>query len=142
MTRMAPSKLIPLKDAPWTFASKRLRSARYAVREASRKSQKRRLAEFEARKKRLSENPAEMSTIMLESFNEIRGELKNLSALEAAMEASLLEKLHEGKLEAFGVQTAPKQSREFDTIPSHFFLGCVDEFWRNDVFGIPELNQT
>jgi len=23
-----------------------------------------------------------------------------------------------------------------------FNLGRVDEFWRNDVFGIPELNQT
>jgi hypothetical protein len=23
-----------------------------------------------------------------------------------------------------------------------FHLGRVDEFWRNDVFGIPELNQT
>jgi hypothetical protein len=122
MAEMAPTKFVPLRSAPWTFASKRLRSARYAVQEASQKSQKSQLAELEERKKRASENPAEVSKVMLDTFNDIIEGLNNWSAPELAMEASLLEKLQEGKLQAFGVQSAPKQSREFETIPSHFFL--------------------
>ena len=80
------------------------------------------MAEFEARKKRASEDPAEVSNMMLHTFNEMMEEWKNWSAPELAMQASLLEKLQEGKLEAFGVQLAPKQSREFESILSHFFL--------------------
>jgi hypothetical protein len=81
MAEMAATKFVPLRSAPWTFASKRLRSARYAVQEASRKSQKSQLAELEARKKLASENPAEVSKIMLDSFNEIIEGLSVVSAL-------------------------------------------------------------
>jgi hypothetical protein len=59
---------------------------------------------------------------MLETFNEIVEGLKKWSAPELAMAAALLQKLQEGKLEAFGVQSAPKQSREFESIPSHIFF--------------------
>jgi hypothetical protein len=135
---MAPTKFVPLRSAPWIFASKRLRSARYAVQEASQKSQKSQLAELEERKKRASENPAEVSEVMLETFNDMIEGLKKWSAPELAMEASLLEKLQEGKLEAFGVQTAPKQSREFESIPSHFFLDAKINWYGNKLtnFGV------
>jgi hypothetical protein len=119
---MAATKFVPLRIARWTFASKRLRTARYAVQEASEKSKKSQLAELEGRKKRASQNPAEVSKVMLDTFNDIAEGLKKWSAPELAMEVSLLEKLQDGKLQAFGVQSAPKQSREFETIPSHFFL--------------------
>jgi hypothetical protein len=117
---MAPARLIPLKDAPWAFASKRLRSTRYAAQETSGKSKKSQLSSTEL--EAIQTNPAEASKLMLETFNEIFEGLKKSSAPELAMAASLLQKLQEGKLEAFGVQLAPKQSREFESIPSHFFL--------------------
>jgi hypothetical protein len=37
------------------------------------------------------------------------------------MQEFLLQKLQEGKLQACGVQFAPKQLRELDIIPAHFF---------------------
>jgi hypothetical protein len=114
------------------FAERSVRGSR------SRKSQKSQLAELEARKKRASENPAEVPKAMFETFNEIIKGLKNWSAPELAMAASLLEKLQEGKLEAFGVQSAPKQSHEFETIPSHFFLDAKINWEENKLtnFGV------
>jgi hypothetical protein len=133
---MARAQLIPLKDAPWACASKRLRSARYAAQEASGKSKKSQLSSTELES--IRKNPAEASEFMLETFNEIVERFKKWSAPELAMAASLLQKLQEGKLEAFGVQTAPKQSREFERIPSHFFLDAKIDWHGNKLtnFGV------
>jgi hypothetical protein len=109
-----------------------------AVQERSRKSEKSQQVELEARKKRASENPAEVPKAMLETFNDIIEGLENWSAPELAMESSLLEKLQEGKLEAFGVQSAPKQSRQLELIPSHFFMDANIKWDGNKVtnFGV------
>jgi hypothetical protein len=91
------------------------------------------MAEFEARKKRASENPAEVSNMMLHTFNEMMEEWKNWSTPELAMVASLLRKLQAGKLEAFGVRSAPKQKRQLELIPSHFFMDAKINWEGNKV---------
>ena len=135
---MARTKFIPLKDAPWTFASKRLQSARYAAQEASRRSSKSQLTELEARGKRASENPAEMSKFVTYLVNGMVEAWKDWSAPELAMAESLLQKLQEGKLEAFGVQSAPKQKRQLELIPSHFFMDLKINWNANKItnFGV------
>jgi hypothetical protein len=90
-----PAKLILLKDAPWTFASKRLR----------------------------------------EAYNFLPDTWRTRSA---PVLASLLRKLREGKLEAWGVETSPERKRELEVLPSHLFVDAKIDWDRNKVtnFGV------
>jgi hypothetical protein len=57
---------------------------------------------------------------MFEGFGNIVEDLRFRAAPEWAMQESVLQKLREGKLEASGVQSAPKQKRQLEVIPEHF----------------------
>src|SRR3984957_829624 len=125
MARTAPTpKLIPLKDAPWVFASQRLRSEWQRAQEApsSSKTSKFNSASPELIEKLASENPAEAVKIVAESVGNIMEDMKFRSAPEWARRESLMEKLRDGKLEAWGVESAPERKRELEMLPSHFFM--------------------
>jgi hypothetical protein len=120
-----PVKLIPLKDAPWAFATQRLWDERLrATKRADEaaKSAKRTTISASAVQKPNPENAGETLKLLAEGFGEIIEDLKIRSAPELAMRAHLLQKLREGKLEACGVQSAPKQMRELEVLPRHFFI--------------------
>jgi hypothetical protein len=80
-----------------------------------------------------SENPAEAFKIVAESIGNIMGDMKFRSAPEWAMQASLLQKLRDGKLEAWGVESAPERKRELEMLPSHFFMDAKISWNRNTV---------
>jgi hypothetical protein len=135
MGRIVPAKLIPLKDAPWAFASKRLRSEWQRAQDAPSpsKTSKPDSASPEMIKKLASEDPAEAFKIVADSVGNIVGDIKIRSAPEWEMKESLMEKLRDGKLEAWGVESAPERKRELEMLPSHFFMDAKISWNRNTV---------
>ena len=126
---MVSAKLIPLKDAPWAFASQRLRIAWQRAQDAPSSSKTSKLdpASTDAFKKLATENPAEAFKQMAEGFNAMIEDLRIRSVPEEAMQASLLEKLRDRKLEAWGVETAPERKRELEMLPSHLFMDAKNK---------------
>jgi hypothetical protein len=136
MARTAPTpKLTPLKDAPWVFASRRLRREWQRAQDAPSSSKTRKLnsASPELIKKLASENPAEAVKIVAESVGNIMEDMKFRSAPDWAMQESLLEKLRDGKLEAWGVESAPERKRELEMLPPHFFMDAKISWSKNSV---------
>ena len=136
MARTAPTpKLIPLKDAPWVFAAQRLRSEWKRAQEApsSSKTSEFNSASPELIKELASENPAEAVKIVAESVGDIIEGMKFRSAPEWAMQEFLLEKLRDGKLEAWGVESTPERKRELEMLPPHFFMDARISWNRNTV---------
>jgi hypothetical protein len=119
--RIIPAKLIPLKDAPWAFASQRLRNEWFRARKAAKT-----LRKTPTSPKKIPdltpENAAEAFKLFAKGIAEWAEEGRVRSAPQWAMQDSLLQKLREGNLEACGVQFAPKQLRELEIIPEHFFV--------------------
>jgi hypothetical protein len=76
----------------------------------------------EAIKKLSSANPAETFKLVAESVGNLVESWRIWSAPELAMREHLLKKLRDGQLEACGVQSAPKQMRELEVLPRHFFI--------------------
>jgi hypothetical protein len=134
---MASTKSIPLKDAPRAFASQRLRSLWSHAQQAPTVSRRSKV-EPEAAKKLTSENPGEAFKLMAEGFGEMIEDLRVRSAPELAMRASLLRKLREEKLEAWGVESSPARKRELEMLPSHFFMDAKINWNGNKVtnFGV------
>ena len=132
--KIIPAKLILLKNAPWAFAPQRLKNERF--RAAERADEAAKSAKW--RSKPTSENAAETFKILAEGFGEIIEDVRIRSAPELAMRGHLLKKLREGKLEACGVQSAPKQMRELEVLPRHFFIGAKINWDGNKVtnFGV------
>jgi len=122
MGRLA--KLIPLKDSPWAFASQRLRSEWYRVQEAlsSSKLDKLNSDRDELLKKGVGDNLGAALKLVTESTQLMLEDMRTRSAPEWAMRESLLGKLREGKLEAWGVETGPHGNRQLEVIPEHFFV--------------------
>jgi hypothetical protein len=136
MARTAPTpKLIPLKDAPWAFASRRLRGEWQRAQDAPSPSEASKLnsASPELIKKLASENPAEAVKIVAASVGNIMEDMKFRSAPEWAMQESLLEKLRDGKLEVWGVESTPERKREIEMLPPHFFMNARINWNRNTV---------
>jgi hypothetical protein len=135
MARMASAKLIPLKVAPWAFASQRLRIAWQRAQDApsSSKRSKLDLASTDAFRKLVTENPAEAFKQMAEGFNEMIEDIRLHSVPEIAMQMSLVDKLRDGKLEAWGVESAPERKRELEMLPSHFFMDAKISWSKNSV---------
>jgi len=140
MGRIAPAKLIPLKGASWAFASQRQRNEWYRAKAAPSKTKTGNLSstEIELKKKQAAENPAEALKLFSEAVNDWMQDLTVRSAPTLAMRDSLLQKLREGKLEACGVQSAPKQKRQLEIIPEHFFVDAKINWDANKVtnFGV------
>jgi hypothetical protein len=135
MTPMAPAKLIPLKDASWAFASQRLRNAWQRAQEAPSSSKATRLntSSTDAFSELVKENPAEAFKQMAEGFNGIIEDLRLRSIPKEAMQTSLVHKLRERKLEAWGVETAPERKRELEMLPPHFFMDAKISWSKNSV---------
>lgn len=135
MAPMAPAKLIPLKDASWAFASQRLRNAWQRAQDAPSSPKATRLnpASTDSFRELIKENPAEAFKQMAEGFNGIIEDLRLRSGPEEAMQASLVDKLREGKLEAWGVETAPERKRELEMLPPHFFMDAKISWNKNSV---------
>jgi hypothetical protein len=115
--RIIPAKLIPLKNAPWAFAPQHLRNERF--RAAERADEAAKSAKWTSTspgmvQKPTSENAGETLKLLAEGVGEIIEDIKIRSAPELVMREHLLKKLREGKLEACGVQSAPKQMRELE----------------------------
>lgn len=132
------AKLILLKDAPWAFASQRLRNEWFHAQEASPKAVKYNPKTIEALKKKASdEDRIEAFKKASEGVSEIVNNLMELwtirSAPVLAMRASLLQKLREGKLEAWGVETTPERKRQLEMLPSHLFIDAKINWERNTV---------
>jgi hypothetical protein len=135
------AKLILLKDAPWAFASQRLRNEWFDAQEVSPKAGKYDPETFESLKKKTSEDRIEAFKIASEGVSEVINNLMELwrirSAPVLAMQESLLQKLREGKLE--GVETTPERKRELEMLPSHLFIDAKINWERNTV---TNLNRT
>jgi len=118
-----PAKLVSLREAPERFASRRL------LRELDEA-----LARPPPRRTKINE---------LEGTDGLRVAAKRMSRISewlrmraepfVEMQKELLRKLHESKLEAWGVQSGPEQKRELERIPSHFFLDPQVKWSRNIV---------
>jgi hypothetical protein len=132
---MASAKLIPLKDAPWAFASPRLRVEWQRVQDAPSSSKASKLdpASTDAFRKLAAENPAEAFEWMAEGFNEIIEDLRVRSVPELAMQETLLEKLRDGRLEAWGVEAAPERRRDLEMLPPHLFIDAKISWNKNSV---------
>jgi hypothetical protein len=135
MARMASAKLIPLKGAPWAFASQRLRVAWQRAQDAPPSSKATGLnpASTDAFRELAKENPAEAFKQMAEGFNGIIEDLRLRSVPEIAMRTSLVDKLRDGKLEAWGVESAPERKRELEMLPPHFFMDAKITWSKNSV---------
>jgi hypothetical protein len=135
MAPMAPAKLIPLKDAPWAFAPQRLRTAWQQAQDAPSSSKASKLSSPspEMLKKRISEDPAEAVKIVAASVGNILDGLRSRSAPDLAMRELILENLRNGKLEAWGVETAPERKRELEMLPPHFFMDAKISWSKNSV---------
>jgi hypothetical protein len=135
MALTAPAKLIPLKDAAWAFAPQRLRSEWQRAQAGPRSAQtsKSDKASAEMLRKRISEDPAEAVKIVADSVGNILEGLRSRSAPDLAMRELLLENLRDGKLEAWGVETAPERKRELEMLPSHFFMDAKISWNKNSV---------
>jgi hypothetical protein len=117
-SRTISTKLILLENAPWAFAPQRLRKERFRAAERADEAFK----SSRWKSKPTPENADESFKLIAEGFREIIEENVIRSAPVLAMREHLLKKLREGKLEAWGVQSAPKQTRELEIIPCHFFI--------------------
>jgi hypothetical protein len=135
MARMASAKLIPLKEAPWAFAPQRLRTAWQRAQDAPSSSKASRLnpVSTDAFRELAKENPAEAFKQMAEGFNGIIEDLRLRSVPEIAMRTSLVDKLRDGKLEAWGVESAPERKRELEMLPPHFFMDAKITWSKNSV---------
>jgi hypothetical protein len=93
---------------------------------------------LEAMRKLTSQNPAEAFKLVAEGVENIVESLRIWSAPELAMREHLLQKLREGKLEACGVQSTPKQRRDLEVLPEHFFVDAKINWDGNKVtnFGV------
>jgi hypothetical protein len=116
--QIIPAKLIPLKNARWAFASKRLRDEWARARKAAARTRKISTSPESVQK---PENVAEAVKLFAEGMSKWAEQEWVRSAPQRAMQDSLLQKLRDGNLEACGVQFAPKQLREVEIIPDHFF---------------------
>jgi hypothetical protein len=116
------------------FAPQRLRNERSRAAERADEAFK----SSKWRSKPTSENAAETFKLLAEGVGEIIEENVIRSAPELAMREHLLKNLREGKLEACGVQCAPKQMRELEILPRHFFLNAKINWNGNKVtnFGV------
>jgi hypothetical protein len=133
-----PANLIPLKDAPWAFASQRLRSEWYRAQEALSPAKMDRLnaEQAELLKRGLSEHLTEAFKLMTESAQVMLEDMRARSAPERAMQESLLEKLRDGKLEAWGVEVAPEHKRGLEMLLPHFFMDAKISWNRNTVISL------
>jgi hypothetical protein len=120
MGRIIPAKLIPLKDAPWEFAPQRLRNELLRAHEVA-KALRKTPASPEKIPDLTPENVAEALKLFAEGMIKWSETEWARSAPQRAIQDSLLQKLQGGTLEACGVQFAPKQLRELEIIPDHFF---------------------
>jgi hypothetical protein len=136
----AHTKLIPLKDAPWAFASQRQRSDWRRAQDTSgrTKTSKSNSTEIELLGKQASGSRAETVKNMSEAVKEFFDNLAIRSAPQWAAQESLLQKLRDGELEACGVQSAPKQKRQLEVLPDHFFVDAKIGWGTNRVknFGV------
>ena len=89
-------------------------------------------------KKQAPENLAEAFKILGEAFSAMQTDMRIRSEPLWAMQKSLMQKLEAGKLEACGVQSAPKQKRQLEVIPEHFFVDAKINWDGNKVtnFGV------
>lgn len=143
MGRIIPAKLIPLKTAPWAFASQRLRDEWSRAQEAARPPKsKLNSGSTELLKTQASENPpgsfGEGFMKVAEIVDGILTYVRVKSELLEAMQKSLVQKLEAGKLEACGVQSAPKQKRHLEVLREHFFADAKINWDENEVinFGV------
>jgi hypothetical protein len=84
-------------------------------------------------KKQISEDPAEAVKIVADSVGKILEGIRSRSAPEWAMQESLRARLRDGKLEAWGVESAPERKRELEMLPPHFFMDAKISWNRNTV---------
>jgi hypothetical protein len=87
-------------------------------------------------KKGVSEHLAEAFKLMTESAQVILEDMRTRSALERAMQESLLEKLVNGKLEAWSVEVAPERKRGLEMLPPHFFMDSKISWKKNTVISL------
>jgi hypothetical protein len=96
----------------------------------------------ESFKKQASENPPKPFDERVQKVTEaVGGILTHIivkSEQLALMQESLMQKLAAGRLEACGVQSAPKQKRNLEVIPDHFFVDAKINWDENKVtnFGV------
>jgi hypothetical protein len=135
--RMSSSKWIPLRDAPWAFASPRQRREWRHAHEPSHQTEK--SGSYSALVQSLPDDPAEAIKVLSQPLNDILEDIRIKSAPEWAAQESLVRKLIEGKShEVRGVQSAPKQKRQLEVLPEHFWVDARISWGENKVtnFGV------
>jgi hypothetical protein len=133
---MSLSKLIPLKDAPWAFASPRQRREWRRAEESSNQTE--RSKSYSALALPLSGDHAEAIKTVTQPLTDLLENIRTRSAPEWASQKALIRKLQEGKLEACGVQSAPRLKRHLEVLPEHFFVDAKINWGGNKVtnFGV------
>jgi hypothetical protein len=126
-----------LKDAPWAFAPQRLRNELLRAHEAA-KALRKTPASPEKIPDLTSKNVAEALKLFAEGMIKWSEKEWAQSAPQRAVQDSLLQKLQDGTLEACGVQFAPRQLRELEIIPDHFFRNAKVNWTEDKVtnFGV------
>jgi hypothetical protein len=135
--RMSSSKWIPLRDAPWAFASPRQRREWRRAHEPSNQTEK--SGSYSALAQSLPDDPADAIKAVIQPLSDILEDIRIKSAPEWAAQESLVRKLIEGKyFEVRGVQSAPRQKRQLEVLPEHFFVDAKISWGENKVtnFGV------
>jgi hypothetical protein len=125
----SPVKLVPLRDAPEKFAPPRFWREQDEARARPPLPPQ---PTFNV------ENREEGLRIALMQMARGLDDLRIGMDLSVARHEDILRQLRESKLEAFGVQSAPIQKRNFERIRSHFFMDAEVNWNRNSIsnFGV------
>jgi hypothetical protein len=121
------------------FASQRLRNEWFRAQKApSSSNSKLNPDSTELLKKQTPEILAEALKVLGEAFSAMQTDMRVRSELLQAMQKSLVRKLEVGRLEACGVQSAPKQRRNLEVLQKHFFADAKINWAENKVtnFGV------
>jgi len=89
-------------------------------------------------KKQTPEILAEAIERLGKAFFAMQTDMRVRSEALWAMQKSVIQKLEVGKLEAYGVQSAPNQRRNLEVLPKHFFMDAKINWAENQVtnFGV------
>jgi hypothetical protein len=115
-------RLIPLSEAAWYFAPRKLKVELDRVRSLPAGP----IPPLNA------ENAAEATKALFETLGAVNNRLTIINEPVWAMQKHLLQQLSAGKLEAFGIMIKPEIGRELQRIPAFIFENSPKVKWGNN----------
>jgi len=111
--------LIPLEDAVWHFAPRKLRAMLGDIQSLPTNKYRH----------HKSDDPAEHFKILMEAFKNTVDHIEVRNKPIWKMQKYLIRRLATGTLEALGIRTKPEFRQEKESIASHFFEGSPTISW-------------